>query len=387
MSFKGSTTNRCWMVTLQIGNMEKAGLTKEQYENPEFLADFFIDVWEKSGKGRRAGIAVCVSAKGCYHAHMACYGNTTTLKKVSDILYNAHVEPQLGGKGQLAAYLSKTGKYAEKGEQVLFSKGLDVVEDNQGNRSDLEVIEEMLDNGATPTEIFETSFRFRRYEKMIKDDYLARRIRSTPVIKKMWNEYHFGDSGTGKTYTYAKLCQTHSVDDVYLCSDYANSGGSGGGFDFYANNPAKIIVLDEFRGCMPYSTLLSLLDVYSRNQQHCRYQNTYNLWESVIICSILPPEKVYERMVSFAERNTDNFKQFMRRLNKIVYHYKSGDEYKTYEMLPDEYVCADDMKRKAMASEISGKIEDLGTEINTLVQNKKNNEDMYGIFGNIKVVM
>ena len=85
MSFSPETRNRSWFITIQEKNMIKAGLQKEQYSNPEFIADFFIALWENSGKGRKAAIAVCISANGLYHLHMACYGNTTTLKKVSDI--------------------------------------------------------------------------------------------------------------------------------------------------------------------------------------------------------------------------------------------------------------------------------------------------------------
>lgn len=62
-------------------------MSKEQYMNPEFVADQFLMEWEKSGKGRIGAIAVCESAQGLYHLHMACYGNTTTLKKVSDVLF------------------------------------------------------------------------------------------------------------------------------------------------------------------------------------------------------------------------------------------------------------------------------------------------------------
>ena len=98
--------------------------------------------------------------------------------------------------------------------------------------------EELLNNGATPEEIFETSFRYRKYEKMIKADYLARRIKETPLVKDMWNEYHWGRSGSGKIYIYIKLREKYP-DEVYLCNDYANSGASGGGFDFYSSNPAN----------------------------------------------------------------------------------------------------------------------------------------------------
>lgn len=132
MAFTSNTRARAWVVTVQIANMKNAGLTEEEYMNYELLANFMIETWENSGKSRTAGISICRSKDGLFHAHMACYGNTTTLKKVSDILYRSHVEPQLGGKEALQAYLLKEGKYAEKGEQILYTMGLDVVKDAQG---------------------------------------------------------------------------------------------------------------------------------------------------------------------------------------------------------------------------------------------------------------
>jgi len=349
MGFSPKTRGRSWVGTLHIGNLQATGLSKKEYENPEFIADFLKNVWESSGVGRKAGIAVCLSSDGCYHIHIACYGNTTTLKKVSEILFNAHIEPQLGGKEQLQAYLLKEGDFEEKGEQVLCTKGIDVIQDKQGKRNDLEEIEELLNEGFTPEQIFELSFRYRKYEKMIKSDYIARRIRETPLVKSMHNEYHWGDSGTGKTYTYIKLCEQHTSDEVYLCNDYANSSGSGGGFDFYSASPAKIVVLDEFRGNIPYAQLLSMLDVYSRNQQHCRYQNTYCLWTSVIICSILPPEQAYYNMVEQTQRSSDSMQQFFRRLNVIVYHYKDENgNYCTFKLEAAEYTNANDMIKKAV---------------------------------------
>lgn len=96
LAFSPTTRARGWIGTVHTTNMVKAGLSKEEYEKPENLADYFISLWEKSGKGRKAGIAVCVSNDGCYHCHIACYGNTTTLKKVSDVLFQSHIEPQLG---------------------------------------------------------------------------------------------------------------------------------------------------------------------------------------------------------------------------------------------------------------------------------------------------
>ena len=187
---------------------------------------------------------------------------------------------------------------------------------------------------------------------MVKSAYLSKRIKETPLKKEMWNEYHWGRSGTGKTYTYIKKCEQYSLEEVYLCNDYSNSGSSGGGFDFYANNPAKIVILDEFRGNMPYEKILNILDVYSRKQQHCRYQNVYQLWTSVIVCSIYPPEQVYDFMVDEKHRNIDSIEQFMRRFNVIVYHYINKDgKYRTFEMPSCDYINAQDMIQRARENE------------------------------------
>lgn len=328
---------RRWVGVMHIQNFINAGLTEEQYKNPQLLAQYLIDVWEGSGKGRQAGVAVCISADGAYHVHLALYGNTT-LKNAAKTMFNAHIEPQFGTKAELTAYLLKKGKYAEKGEQVLYTQGLDTIQDDQGNRSDLDYIEQLIAEGNTPEQIYSINFRYRRYERMIKSAYLSKRITETPLVKTMNNEWHWGPSGSGKTYHYVKLCEQYSPDEVYLCNDYSNSGSSAGGFDFYANTPAKIVVLDEFRGDMGYAQLLSMLDVYSRNQQHCRYQNTYNLWESVIICTIYPIEDIYNLMVPYERRNTDSFKQLQRRINTIVYHYVNDrGEYKTFSLPAKDY--------------------------------------------------
>lgn len=96
-----------------------------------------------------------------------------------------------------------------------------------------------------------------------------------------------------------------------------------------------------------------MLDIYSRNHQHCRYQNTYCLWTSVIICSIYPPEEVYEFMVSEDKRKIDTLRQFLRRLNLIVYHYvNSNGEYKTFELPANQYTSSFEMIAKARQQEI-----------------------------------
>lgn len=340
-NFSSKTRARAWVVTVQIANMEKAGLIKEEYENPEYLAEVFTNAWNDSGKNRTSGIAVCVSEQGLYHAHMAVYGNTTTLLNVSRILFDSHTEPQLAGKKELTAYLKKSsGKYAEKGEKVLYTKGLEFIEDTQGARNDLDEIEKYLEAGMKPNEIMGMSLKYRRYEKLIKSDFIFRRIQDTPLIKDMNNEYHIGKSGSGKTYYYKQLCDQFGAENVYLCNDFKN-----GGMDYYIEQGAPdILFLNIVEGDdISYATLLTILDKYSRGQCHCRYSNVYNVWSRVIIFSVYPPEYIYSQIVEPKRQNIDSYNQLIRRLTTVVYHYKQNGEYKTFSIPANEYKGYDDL--------------------------------------------
>lgn len=337
---------RAWIGTLHIANMEKAGLKEEEYKNEEFLAKFLINAWEKSGKNRVCAIAVCISASGCYHAHGSFYGNLTTLGNVSKIMFDSHIEPQMGGKKELKSYLLKQPPYDEKGEKVLYTEGLENIQDNKGKRSDLDDIAELLDRGMTPTEIMEEKFSYRKYDKMIKSAFIDKRIKETPLIKEMYNEWHVGASGSGKTYYYYQLCEKYSPESIYMATDFES-----GGFDFYIEQGAPpILFMDEFKGNMRFGQLLTILDKYSRTQTHCRYANTYNLWTSCIITSIFPPDEVYSLMVDEDKKSRDKIDQLLRRLDVIVYHYVQDGEYKSYSIPASEYVNYADLKQRALGN-------------------------------------
>lgn len=335
---------RAWMITMHVANMEKAGLKEVEYKNPELLTKFLMEIWENSGKNRVCAFAVCISASGCYHVHGTLYGNLTTLGNVSKIMFDSHVEPQLGGKKELKSYLLKEPPYDEKGEQVLYTEGLDNIQDNKGRRSDLEDIAELLDKGLTPIEILNENFAFRKYEKMIKSAFIDKRINETPLIKEMYNEWHVGASGSGKTYYYYQLCEKYSPENIYLATDFES-----GGFDFYIEQGAPpILFMDEFKGNMRFSQLLTILDKYSRIQTHCRYSNTYNLWTRCVITSIFPPDEVYAMMVDDDKKSRDKIDQLLRRLDVIVYHYKENDKYKTFSIPASEYINYTDLKQRAL---------------------------------------
>lgn len=350
-NFSLDTKSRSWIAVVHITNMKSIGLTEKEYMNPEYLADVLSATWNESGKGRTCAVAICESADGCYHAHMALYGNTTTLKKVATILHNSHIEPQLAGKKELTAYILKEGKHAEKGEKVLYLKDIESIRDVKGKRNELEEIEELILKGKNPKQILDIDIRFYKFEKLIIRAYIDYRMKNAPIRRDIYCEYHTGESGTGKTFTYEQMAETEGVDNIYVLTDYDNNAS--GGLDNYIKQGAPpILFMDEFKGFgISYEKLLTMLNGYARMQTHSRYSNTYNLWERVVITSIYPPEHIYQNMVASENRNLDSYTQLMRRISKVVYHYIEDGEYKTYSIDSKDYTCYEDLKNKALGKD------------------------------------
>ncbi len=146
-----------------------------------------------------------------------------------------------------------------------------------------------------------------------------------------------------KSYQYIKLCEELGEDNIYFMTDFES-----GGFDLYCGE--KILFMDEFKGNMSFQKLLTYTEGY-RVQIHCRYTNAYALWSEVHITSIYPPEEVYALMVELGNRDRDRFQLLLRRITKVIYHYKLNHEYKTYELPSNEYVNYTDLKDKALRNQ------------------------------------
>ena len=280
MGFDPNMKGRSFIAVIHVKNLENMGLTEEQIYDHEFVAEFVTEKWDESAREnmRTCAVAVCMSEQGTYHLHMALYTkNPTTLRNVASILGNSHVEPQLGGKKALADYMTKTGKYEEKGEEVLYTIGIDNIEDVQGKRSDLEEIEDLLDKGWTPDQILDQNLRYYRFEKAIRARFARMKLKSMPRRRPVYTEYHFGDSRSGKTFCYNELCDKIGEDEIYLFTDFDNQ--SSGGMDKYLDAGApRAVFMDEFKGKgVSYQKLLVMMNEYPKMQTHARFENTYNL--------------------------------------------------------------------------------------------------------------
>lgn len=285
---------------------------------------------------RSCVLTLCISETGMEHIH-AVFEDTVpfrfaALKKLFPAM---HISATKGNKKEAEDYINKVGKYSESGETIKAKFQHGEIKGRQGQRFDLTEVQNFINQGLKPVEIFDLDIKYRRYEKLVKDAYFAKLTKEAPLLRDVNVEWHYGKTGTGKSYTYVSLCEQYGRDEIYVVSDYEN-----GFLDNY--NGQKVLFLDEFRMQIPYGKLLSMLDSYVR-EFHARYSNVVGLWTSVIITSPYAPEQAYRQLVKDNTR-TDAQAQLMRRINSIIYHYKDGEYYKTKEYTNQTYTNAEDVE-------------------------------------------
>jgi len=310
---------------------------QEHYKGePSQIAETVLAEWIEYHPTRTGAVAYCISADELIHLHMVLEdSNKARFSALKRTYPQAHLEPTKGNKEQAENYINKKGKFAEKNERIIYIARHGEIKGSQGTRKDFDIIEELIAQGKTPREIMNLQLGYRRYEKLIKDAYFEKRNNETPFVREINVVWHVGDSGTGKSHTATELVKTVGEDNFYFVCDYET-----GCFDKY--NGQKILFLDEYRGQFKFSFLLSILHGY-KSQSHARYTNIVGLWTEVHITSVLPPEKVYKRMVTDNEE-LDSVQQLMRRITTISYHYKDGDKYRKLDIPFEEYVSYEDLR-------------------------------------------
>jgi len=330
------TVSKSWFAV--FNNPQDHGYDGE----PHNIVDRLIDEWVKDNPTRTCAMTYCISADGLHHVHMVLEDvkamRFSAIKKSYAI--GAHFEATKGNKEQAESYIKKTGKFQEKGEVVVYANRHGEIKGCQGSRRDLEVIEELINNGYTPSQIMDMSISYRRYEKLIRDAFFSKRNKETPFVRDVMVYWHVGESGSGKSYCSSEILTKRGEDSMYFVSEYEN-----GFLDRYNGEP--VLFMDEFRaGRISYSQLLAILDKY-KTQIHARYTNVYALWSEVHITSVLPPEDVYKKMVQ-ENQDKDTLLQLKRRINFIIYHWKDNScNYHQYLLLMADYRNYDELKKIA----------------------------------------
>ena len=233
-------------------------------------------------------------------------------------------------------YIMKTGKH-ENTEKALTriegsfeEEGIMPIEPKQGKRTDLEVIQNMLDIGMTPNEIFDVSLSHRKFEKLIKDANYRKRSKETQLTRDITVIWHVGEAGSGKSFFINKLAELHGGEEnIYIVGEYEK------GFDKY--NGESVLFLDELRTQLNYHQLLTILGGL-KVQTYARYANIIGLWTEVHITSVYSPEQLYRLIVGESKQYIDTYEQLRRRISSVMYHYIMNGEYLIHEVPMSAYV-------------------------------------------------
>ncbi len=204
-----------------------------------------------------------------------------------------HIEACRGSEGDNEKYCQKDNLYKKEGTFV-----------TQGQRTDLEKLKKMIDDGGTMKDIADQDFGsfiqynrgFQEYKKLV-DRVRRKTFRKVKVI------HIHGKTGTGKT----RKAMAYS-DDTYKIQGNALQW-----WDGYEGE--KTLVIDEYDNQIACTELLGILDGYQLRLP-IKGSFTYANWDRVIITSN------YKRLHESAkEMHKDALK---RRITQIIKLCRSG---------------------------------------------------------------
>lgn len=217
------------------------------------------------------------------------FANPRVFNGVKKLLGSSyHIEPRKGSPKQASDYCKKEGNFTEKGTLP-----------QQGQRSDLDSVKDSLISGETSIDeiLLTKPITFHQYGRTlerIEDLRFNSNVRST-TTRGVW---YWGSTGVGKSHK--------AFENFTLETHYVHPPHDKGWWDGYKQQ--KIVVINDFRGEIPYNELLNLVDkwphkVPRRNRQPINFTS-----ELVIITSSLPPWEVYNRRAE-----EDSIDQLLRR--------------------------------------------------------------------------
>lgn len=222
----------------------------------------------------------------------------TSLKKY---MPRAHIEVRAKDSTSHAAieYCKKEGHYDEDGEPP-----------TQGERTDIKNVANMIKEGKKVKDVAmaypEVYIKFHRGIQALRNIILSdnKRVDKPEVI------VYYGRTGTGKSFS--------AFRDTDSNDRYVWGGEQGQWFDGYDGE--KHVILEEFRGQLPFSMLLRLLDKYEmRVQVKGGFVNF--VATKIIITSPEHPKKWYSSLSS----NDGKLDQLIRRIDKIFFLSNNKD--------------------------------------------------------------
>lgn len=237
----------------------------------------------------------------------------STLKKKFP---KGHFEKRAGTKQQAFDYVTKS----DTAQGVLIYNGEIDMSDRQGSRSDLERYAEQVLEGVPAHEVVRAEPKALRYLRMLEDlqqkeDAFRHKILGWRPVRVT---YLSGPTRVGKS---RNVVGSYSPGEVYRVTDYKHP------FDSYAGE--KVLVLDEFRGQIDFSTMLNLLDGHVM-ELPARYNNRWAAYSEVWVIS---NHDLFEQFPTVKEASFTDWSAFEARFHAVKKMNKSG----TVEDISDSY--------------------------------------------------
>ncbi|GAC77836.1 replication protein, partial [uncultured marine virus] len=207
----------------------------------------------------------------------------------------AHMEGRRGTRTEAADYCKKDNIFEEFGERKQ--------DDAPGTRTDLLHMKRAIDEGKSTEELWDLDFgTMSRYGKAMKEyqDLKARKRFRTEMTKGIW---YWGETGVGKSH---KAFSEFS-DETH----YNLPVGDKGWWDGYEGQ--ETVVINDFRGCIPYAQMLQLVDKWPHSVSRRGREPRQFTSKQVIVTSPMPPDKVYCQQ----NEKADSISQLLRRFTVI----------------------------------------------------------------------
>lgn len=228
------------------------------------------------------------------------------------------IQPRWGTRHQIVDYVTKM----ETKIAGPFWFGDIRLEDFQGRRVDMESFHHAIVNeGMSVNQLILADYRAARHVNQLRAlEAAVRWERLCDVEREVVVEYHWGDTGTGKTR--GAFEENGGYRNVYKATTFGKNE-----FDNYGYEP--VLLLDEYRGGYAIGEFLSLIDRYPY-QLACRYANKLAGWTKVIITSNEPLEHLYTKVDKDApggRRSLISAKTraaLERRISRVVHYTEHG---------------------------------------------------------------
>jgi hypothetical protein len=137
--------------------------------SPQEMVNNAIELWCKDKPQRSCAVNYEIGDTGNHHMHMVLEDPAKVrFSALQKLFKGMHIQPTRGNKEQANDYIQKKGSYEEKAHTVVVPavyRG--TIKANQGARKDLDIIQELLEQGMTPNEIMDMDINYRKHEALI----------------------------------------------------------------------------------------------------------------------------------------------------------------------------------------------------------------------------